>query len=222
MKSKVISRNNMALSLILLTMVFAIFFSATLNADEELSTPMGFDLSSNGWTSVHIDWDDVAHASIYSWSVESVYGGEQVANGTNSSSVATVSDLQIATSYIFKVVADADGRVSSEAVFHFATPSVKDVPTYLWMPRGFDRTQHGWHTMVFTWNSVPNASHYDWSVRQKYSGEQVAGGRAISPSISLDGLTIGTSYNLHMVAKGDGYHDSDEAILEFGMAGQAY
>lgn len=183
-----------------------------------LAAPTGLTSPTQGPTTVDLAWAAVTDAETYvvRWSPAGV--GTWTELVPTAALTAQVTGLTAETSYDFQVRATAVGFVDSpwSATLTEATTSLGTLAA----PTGVATPSATGTTIDVTWNAVANAATYtvEWSL----VGEETwtPSPEVATTSYTITGLTIGTSYDIRVMAHAPDWTDSPYSAEIIGSTDQ--
>lgn len=174
-----------------------------------LTVPANVTLRSATTTQIVIGWETVKGAEKYEYRFK---GGTTTSISTTTQNSVTFADLTAATQYTFAVRATAgntESDWSTVLTVETAQPEQPE-PVKLAAPANVMSTSASETTISFGWSKVDGATAYTYRL-QNSEGAEVKSGSTAALSVTVEGLTAGSSYLFGVMATGDGvnYISSD-------------
>ena len=169
-----------------------------------------------GINSAEINWDAVQNVSGYTLYYKKSNESDWTPDDNISSTSATVGNLDGATPYDFKLVANGDGiyyldSAPSAVVTAVISEQLAPAPTITVTP--------GVNSAEITWDAIERSSDYTLYYKKSSDSDWIPVDGISSTNITVDDLEGATSYDFKLVAHGDGtyYVDSTPSTVVSGI-----
>jgi len=184
----------------------------TISTKPQLSTPTNLIKGKVTENSISFSWDNVSYAKSYEvyQSSDDIIYLKVISNITLTGCNATITGLNIYTTYYFKVIAIGDSSfANSEYSIYINAKTAPQLGT----PTGLTLGSVANNSVSLSWNNVTNASSYD--VYKSYNNNTlyVKEINVTGSNASITGLGAGNTYYFKVIAIGsEVYSNSDFSI----------